>query len=396
MREKAGRELVAKGEKVLPQLRAALRETDSPEVQRRLAVMVRKMDVERLTAPKRVTANLKDKSVKSALDEITKQTGYKIEYSGGGNEEKHSFEFDNTPFWVAIDRVANAAGCVVYSEYDDSTIRVYNQDALNPHVAYAGPFRFIATNINSNRSVQLSGVPRRGGMARYDHMNMSFQIQSEPKNPMLGITQPEIISAVDEFGGSLMLPKNSNERSYYNNGSFRGHNTYGNLSLTRGDKSATTIKSLKARVGIMMLSGTAPEIVIADPLKVAKKTFVGRTTEIEFGSLAEDANNKGHYTLDLTVRKLGENDPNRPDYNWSNVVWQKLELTDAAGNQYRTFGPNNFNNNGNSAQMTLNFGNQDRRGNITPKLGPPVKLVVNEWLSITHEVTFEFKDIPLP
>ena len=64
-------------------------------------------------------------------------------------------------------------------------------------------------------------------------MNLSFQIQSEPKNPMLGVTQAEVISAVDEFGGSLVLPRNPNYRScYYNNGSFRGHNTYGNLNLT--------------------------------------------------------------------------------------------------------------------------------------------------------------------
>src|SRR6266487_4587496 len=49
-REKAGRELVALGEKALPQMRAALRETESPEVQRRLAVMIRRMDTERLVA----------------------------------------------------------------------------------------------------------------------------------------------------------------------------------------------------------------------------------------------------------------------------------------------------------------------------------------------------------
>ena len=215
VREKAGRDLVALGEKVLPQLRTALRETDSPEVQRRLAVMVRKMDAERLTTPRCVTASLKDKSPKAALDEIAKQTGYKIEYSGRGNNEgKHSFEFDKTPFWTAVDTVANAAGCVVYAEYDDSTIRVYNQDALNPHIAYAGPFRFIATSINSNRSVQLSGVPRRGaGTNRYDNMNLSFQIQSEPKNPMLGVLQPEVISAVDEFGG---IARGSQERQQPN------------------------------------------------------------------------------------------------------------------------------------------------------------------------------------
>ena len=46
--------------------------------------------------------------------------------------------------------------------------------------------------------------------------------------------------------------------------------------------------------------------------------------------------------------------------------------------------------------MTIPYGNQDRRGGQTAKLGPPVKMVVNEWLSITHEVTFEFKDVPLP
>ncbi len=399
VREKAGADLMARGEKVLPQLRAALRETDNPEVQRRLAVMVRKLDAERLTAPKRVTIAKKEMSVKAAIDEITRQTGYKIEFGGGRDDQTHTFEFDGAPFWVALDRVAAAAGCVVYAEYDDSTIRVYNQDAMNPHVAYAGPFRFLATNIHSNKSVQLSGIPRRGGgQTRYEHMNLSFQIQSEPKNPMLGVTQAEVVSAVDEFGGSLVPPKDPNNRSsnYYNNGSFRGHNTYGNLNLTRGDKTATTIKSLKGRVGVMLLSGTTPEIVVADPLKVKNKTFVGRTTEVDLGSLTEDANNKGHYTLELTARKLGDNDPDRPDYNWSNVVWQKIELVDAAGNQYRTYGPNNFNNNGNSVQMTIPFGNQDRRGNSPAKLGPPVKLVVNEWLSITHEVTFEFKDIPLP
>lgn len=397
-REKAGRELVAMGEKVLPQLRAALRETDSPEVQRRLTVMIRKMDTERLVAPKRITMSRKGATVKAALEEIAKQSGYKIDMSGVSGEDKHDFEFDNTPFWVAIDKVANLAGCVVYTDYEDTTIRVYNQDAMNPYIAYAGPFRFMPNNINSNKSVQLSGISRRGGSNRYEHLNMYIQIMSEPKNPMLGVGQVEVISAVDEFGGSLVIPRNPNDRSnYYNNGSFRGFNTSGYLNLTRADKGATMIKSLKAKVGIVLLSGTAPEIVISDPLKVKGKTFVGRTIEIEYGSFTEDANTKGNYVLELTARKLGDNDPNRPDYNWSNTVWQKIEVIDAAGNHYSTYGPNNSNNNGNSVQMTIPFGHVDRRGNrTTAKLGPPVKILVNEWLSITHEVTFEFKDIPLP
>ena len=252
---------------------------------------------------------------------------------GGGDSLKHNFEFENTPFWVAVDKVASMAGCVVMSDYEDETVRVYNQDAVNPYIAYAGPFRFLATNINSNKTIALSGISRLGGTAnRNENMSFSFQIQSEPKNPMLGVTQAEVISAVDDLGGSLAPPKDPNNRSYYQNQGMRGFNTYGSLNLNRtgGDKAATSIKSLKAKIGIILLAGTSPDIVIADPLKLKAKTFVGRTIEMDFATLTEDANNKGHYVLDVTMRKVGSSDrPEQPDYNWSNYVWNKIELMDA-------------------------------------------------------------------
>jgi hypothetical protein len=105
-REKAGNDLAALGEKALPGMRAALLATESPEVQRRLSVLVRKMDNERLVSPKKVTMALKDKTVKDALDEITKQTGYKIDFSGN-TDTKQDFNFDNTPFWVDVEAAAD-------------------------------------------------------------------------------------------------------------------------------------------------------------------------------------------------------------------------------------------------------------------------------------------------
>lgn len=398
-REKAGRDLAALGERALPAMKAALLASDSPEVQRRLSVLVRKMEVERLIAPKRVTLSIKQKTVKDTLDEIAKQTGYRIEFGGGGADTKLDFEFDNTPFWVAIDKVAAATGCLVMADYDDETIRVYNQESINPYVAYAGPFRFVATNIHASKSIQLSGISRRnGGGNRHENMNLNFQIQSEPKNPMLGVTQAEIISAEDENGASLVPPKNPNNRfAYYENRGMRGHNTYGNLNLNRsGGGGATTIKSLKAKIGIILLSGTTPEIVVGNPLKTNKKTFVGRTVELDFGSLVEDPNQKGAYVLDVTVKKLGVTDENNQDYNWSNSVWSKIEILDATGNRYQSYGPNNINNTGTSVQMTIPYSPNERRTGKPLKLGPPTKVILNEWLSVTHEVTFEFKDLPLP
>ena len=257
-REKAGRDLAALGEKALPAMRGALLSTDSPEVQRRLSVLVRKMDNDRLVSPKLVTMNLKGKSVKEALEEVSKQTGYKIDFSGN-NEARDDFKFDKTPFWVAVDKIASAAGCVVYADYDDENIRVYNQESVNPYVAYAGPFRFMATNLHSSKSVQLSGLnPRQGGNNRSEYMNLNFQVQSEPKNPMLGVTQAEVISAVDDLGGSLVLTQDRNNRaSYYENRGMRGHNTYGNLNLNRGgSKDATVIKS--SRPGWVSSSSPVP------------------------------------------------------------------------------------------------------------------------------------------
>ncbi|MFO0826034.1 MAG: hypothetical protein U0792_23425 [Gemmataceae bacterium] len=401
-REKAGRDLAVLGERALPAMKAALLATDSPEVQRRLSVLVRKMDMDRLISPKRITLSVKQKTAKETLDAISKETGYRIEY-GGGTDTKLDFEFDNLPFWVAIDKVAAATGCQATADYNDEVIRIYNQDSVNPYVSYAGPFRFMATNIHSSKSVQLAGISRRGGGGgnRYENMNLNFTIQSEPKNPMLGVTQAEVISAEDENGGNLLPPKNpnnpNNRMSYYENRVMRGFNTYGNLNLNRaGGGGANTIKSLKAKIGIILLSGTTPEIVVGDPLKTKNKNFVGRTIEAEFGTLVEDANNKGQYTLDLTVKKLGASEDGRQDYNWSNTIWSKIEVLDATGNRYQSYGPNNIDNNGATVKMTIPYGQHDRRGGNQLKLGPPAKVIINEWLSVTHEVTFEFKDLPLP
>src|SRR5205823_940290 len=191
-------------------------------------------------------------------------------------------------------------------------------------------------------------------------------------------------AATDEFGSSLVPGKDPNNmyRSGYYNPGYRGHNAYGNVNLVRGDKSATTIKYLKGKIGIILLAGTIPEVVIPDPVKVKSKKFVGRTVELEVDSVTE-AN--GQYSVSLTVKKLvtGPNDQN--DYNWTNNIWQRLELVDDKGNRYRSYGPNTFNNNGNhTVQLVVPFGQDGRGGRAPAKLGPPVKLVFNEWSSVTH------------
>jgi hypothetical protein len=406
-REKAGQAIEAKGDKILLDLRRVLANSDNPEISRRLSAIVKRMDHERLVSPKRVTMSFKNKTAREALQEIQKQTGYKIDFNnngggqlalpGGPPEPKFNFEFDKTPFWAAVDKIADEAGLGVYADYDDEILRVNSfQDAHNPHVSYAGPFRLIATGINSSRNVQLSGISKRGFQQRTsESIGFSFQVNSEPKNPILGTLPAEVLVATDELGGNLVPPKDPNQyrSSYYNNGSYRGHNAHGNLNLLRASKDATTIKTLKGKMGIVLLAGIVPEVVFPDPMKVKAKTIRGRNVEVTLDSVTEAG---GAYTVSVNLKRLDVQDPNNIDYNWSNSIWQKIEVVDAAGKKYHSYGPNQINNNnGLSVGMVIQFNKQNRRGE-EEKLGPPVKIVINEWLQITNDVTFEFKDIPLP
>ncbi len=405
VREQASRQLAALGEQALPHLRKALLESDDPEVRQRLSVLVRQMERAFLIEPKRITLNAKDQTCKQILEAIAQQTGYRLEFQAFGphGEAKYSFEFQNTPFWQAVDTVANAAGLSMFAEYEDNVIRFYPQETISPYVAYSGPFRFTATNISVNRNVQLAGINRRGeGQRANEHMNLSFQINSEPKNPMLGITQPELTEAKDDLGGNLLQPQTRNAYypGYYNSG-FRGHSTHMNVNLSRGDRRATLIKSLKGRVGIILLAGATPEIVVTEPLKVEKKTFRSRTVELELESVTEDTNQKGNYTVALKVSRVPPPGASHrgEDWNWGNSIWQKLELLDTQGQRYYCHGPTTQNNNGTgTVQLVVQFGPEDRRTGRGPKkaLTAPAKLILHEWLTVTQVVAFEFQDIPLP
>lgn len=399
-REKAGKALEAKGEKALSALRRAAAAPPTPEVGRRLAVMIRRMEHDRLVAPKRVTLSVKNKSAKDIFDEIAKQTGYKIDFQGGGGraDGKFSFEFADAPFWVVMDKVVEATGLGIQNSYDDDTLQVnpYNGTGSSPYVAYAGPFKFVAQNINANKSVQLANLGPGGAARPSEGVNLQFNVVSEPKNPILSILQPELLSAVDDTGASLMPPKDQNQnqhfsRSYYGNGGYRGFNFSTNLGLVRGGRDATRVKSLKGKLGLVLLAGTVPEVVVTDPLKTKAKKFTGRGVEVDYDGMTE-AN--GGYSVTMTVRKLANDDPNQPDYNWMNSAWQRAEVTDAAGNRYRGYA-NNTNYNGASVTFTMQVFAQDRQGR-PQKLGPPARVVYNEWLQVTHEVPFEFKDLPLP
>ena len=395
VRQAAGRALEDRGEEALPALRGALNHEDE-EIRRRVEVLTEKIERLVLLTPKRVTIKMKDRPVGDIVAELAKQTGYNLQFQGGGMVRKFSINLENATYWQAMDIICNGAGLVPNCDENQGIIFLYAQDTVSPYVSQAGAFRLVANNFNYSRNVNLANIPRGGfdpNNQADNNLNFGFMVQAEPKTPLLSVGVPKLTKAVDENDLSL-LPRWADDDepirvNYYDGGMYRSfqHNT--NAVMAKPAKNATKAKLIQGSVTVTILSGTRPEVVV-DKLAVGKKKLhgAGESTEIDVEEMTEQ--NK-IYCLTLTIKKIlkiGE----QQDFNWINGVQQKLELADAKGVKYVSNGINNYISNSPTMLKAVYQFSPPQKG----KVGPPAKLILNQWLTIAHELEFEFKDLPLP
>lgn len=406
-REKAGRDLLARGQAAVPAMRAAMLATGSPEVQRRLEVLVRKLDVERLTAPTRVTLSLKNKTAAEALAAIAEQTGYAIETpeDDEDDEPRHDFAFEAVPFWEAVDRVAGVSNGLVSRWRGAHSEFLFERQQASEQAVYAGPFRFDVTEVVVERSVAVSRTDRQKPRARAAATRLSVGFEAEPKTPVLAVSRVEVLRAVDDRGASL-LPVEDAEADQRGG---LGVDAYGvgatDLTLRAPSREAEGIKSVKARIGLVLGARQVTDVVIKNPLDGKGRAVTGTATEVEVGKLRPDASTPGGYSLDvkLTDREAERREKDGADGVWtwtdrSERAWQLVELLDGRGNKYVTHLPQAP---GNQEPWrfdgTVYFKPDDRLPpKQRPKLGPPATLVVHRWQTVSTTVEFEFKDLPLP
>jgi hypothetical protein len=392
-REKAGRALVELGDRGLPALRAALKTAADPEAQRRLEVLVRRVNSERLGRPRLVTLRLKDKTAKEAVAELARQAGYTLNFQANPEKARYSFDLVGVPFWEALDKVCDAAGLTAYAQNDDGAISLSSNDAVNPYTCYSGPFKLVATNINTGRNLQIGGLQRAFPLPRQpEYLGISFSLFSEPKAPIVGIGQPLVLAATDDTGTSLLSspePDPNQRESQYapQPYQYRSYNQSVGVGLVRPNPKSTTVKELRGTVAVLVLAEVRPELTVENLLSVKKQTFRGQSIDLDV--VATDYQNDS-LTLDLAVRRRHGNPD---DYNWINLLTQRLEVADAAGQRYQFNGTNEQSVGTNTATLKLVFGAHTNNGK---KAGKPTRLQYVEWVTATKAVTFAFKDIPLP
>jgi hypothetical protein len=149
---------------------------------------------------------------------------------------------------------------------------------------------------------------------------------------------------------------------------------------------ARTVKLLRGSVPVTLLAEQKPEIVIEKILEVKKKKFEGKEANLEI----EDVKEMPGQSVQVMFTARRNSKDTQYDYTWTNSLQQRVELTDAKGGKFMANGMNWNNNTPTSVQGTFIFTDP------TGKLGKPAKLTYFGWVTVQHQVDFEFHDLPLP
>jgi hypothetical protein len=422
-RDEANKAILAQGTTALGVLNKSRSHPDA-EVRQRVEELIGQLERRAALAARRVSLHLIKKPITDALAEVAKQSGYSIPMDGnfGAALKKTTgtFEFDNVPFWEALDRVCDAGGLVLDHMEGDTTLRLVKQDHHMPYRSYDGTFKVMATGFQYTLNSQFGQISRHAAApapTSNESLQFNFTVNVEPRLPIMRLGAIRLTEALDEEGHSMLLPdlnlNNSFQQQqvrFYRGGLQRTYSQGASVGLAWPSKSSKTVKSMKGMIGVTLLAEQKP-LVVTDQLdSAAGKNFRAGTATFHVVEVTKQAGNQRQYKVTFTDETY-----NSFDYSQVQMVPQRVEVQDSKGNKIPAncmiqmyHGPASID----FVIHTQGFpGRSTRRGSrpaptqggidsLPPtsnqEVGPPARLVFQHWVQMEHEVAFEFKDLPLP
>ena len=384
-RERASKQLRERGPVVLPALRKALESKDE-EVRKRAESLIPAMEIDEALLPKRVTlAKGADSSIKF-LQDISKQTGYKVELQGtavGGLGTP--IALTDVPFWDAIEQVGKASGTIPSYESYQKMIYMRPAAGRSPFVNVRGPFRLEATWFHEDRDVDLTQAKSGTDGWRNSKLTMAVNVLAEPRLTFLKVHPAKVEEALDADGKSLLEPEDATRTAALQRsarGTFRGESLISSdVRIRRASETAKTVKVLRGTIPVQTILIRKPVVVTSKVLESGGTTFRAGNDSI----LIKQVTNQGgaNIWVEMQVPRF-ENDPYR---QWN----ERFHLEDDAGNKFNMNGGGSSSN-GREFTISLYFSPPFNN----KKVGAPAKLVFEDWVVHDHAIPFEFRDVPLP
>ncbi len=389
-REQASKELQARGPGILPALRKALKHEDA-EVRRRAKELIPPLEDATAIAPKRVTLNVKDQPLSTALKEIKKQTGYAIEEEERNDDKRFTFEMKDVTFWEALDHIQRKTGNLLDRYFEEGTgdhLILQRSKTTSRFTYNAGSFRLKLYRFHEDRTLEFEAAARDGEPGRRTGLlKLGVTVMAEPRLIFLKVGEPQVNMAVDEDGKAYVVPPPPGKGEFLGSqgwGSYRcAFMQFADLRLERSSDKARTIKELRGSIPVQVVAGRKPLLVTEDVLNLEETEFpIGNELfKIKITSVDQTP---GRYIAQLAF----PDSPTMATRSLPSHFWgERIHLEDAEGNRLghnvRAWNP--------GISCWIEF-SQPKDGTV----GPPARLIVDDWTIVHHSIPFIFKDVPLP
>ena len=380
VRERATKALRERGPEALPALRKAMESKDE-EVRKRAESLIPGLEIEEALMPRRVTLKSTDATLTAILGDIEKQTKMKV--TATGTSPKATIDVSDVPFWDALDQLGKATGRAPAMQGHPVSMHLVPNPRRSPFVNVRGPFRLELTWVHEDRDIDLTEA-RPGERGPPTHgLTMAVSVLAEPRLTLLKVRPAKVDEAVDDQGQSLIEPeaKGAPAAQRLNRGTFRGehlHSADVRLRRAPGSKVAKVVR------------GTIPvhAILIRKPTVVTAKVTESTGTSFKAGndslSITRVNNQGGSIDIEVLV-------PRQDDGNRHNEWYDRFKLEDEAGNRFEMNGRGSSYN-GREYRINMYFSPPWNKKGI----GPPARLLFEEWVVHDHAIPFEFRDVPLP
>jgi hypothetical protein len=354
-------------------------------VRRRVQQLIAPLAAAAALEPKRVTLKADRQPLSAVLREIEKQTGYPISAPGAKDGQRYRFEMRDVPFWEAVDRVGAEARRAVSVQPLETGILLNRREGRPPFVTTSGPFRIELTRFHEDRDIDFAEPGQGKEPGRRDHLlTLTASVLAEPRFILLAVGPARVEVAVDEDNKSLGSPPPAEGRkSSVSEVEDVFREDFQHVAAVRLQRS-----SAKART-IRVLRGTIPVLVVVErkQVVVTEQFLASEGTAFRIGGDSLKITQamrivNGDFYLRLAVP------PRQNGVRW---LWhERVHLEDARGNRYETC-DRGTSISGGQHEIQLNYAKAK-----DPKVGPPSKLIVEDWVTLHHPIPFEFKNIPLP
>jgi hypothetical protein len=391
IRALAGQRLLDAGPTSLSLLRAALRHRDH-EVRRQALRLLPVLENRVLFAPRLVTLTVRDQPLDKVIEALSKASGYQVRHNqfffvGGvpnaapARDRKYSYKFVDEPFWDVIDRICRDAGLTVQQYWsNEAAVFLGPGSGHAPYAGRFGPFRYVASNFQLRRTVDLDATT-----ARTESLTFNFQVFAEPR---LGFAHAEPVrlkAAYDDLRHSLLVRRAPFEAhagaTPTLTGMLHSLNMTASVELQRPSSKATRMTLLRGVIPVSLLV-EQKEVALAEKILEAKGKKM-TLDDIEFHIKQVTKNND---TLQVSVDATSKT----RDLNSLRHFYYRVTLYDEKGGKvsWRSASAH-FGSNGAGTSITYNLPGGAK--------GPqPTRFVFLHWETKECAIPFEFRNVPLP